>query len=184
MENPIFTRESFAEKLLSVYSQWYDITRRPPEDQPLIAYAEFHEHESGYMLVRKAEMWSADRHEYVYIYSLPHLDPETFRSLMEQTVQMGLQKVDPVSGHMCSGIVAVFLCDSADPEAEKLVKKYRFRKSFQFSLRGWAEAQAVLALTGERAVTANAAARNTAELLKSLLVPKKKKQPFSFGISL
>ena len=74
--------------------------------------------------------------------------------------------------------------DGHDPEAEKLVKKYRFRKSFQFSLRGWAEAQAVLALTGERAVTANAAARNTAELLKSLLVPKKKKQPFSFGISL
>ena len=88
---------------------------------------------------------------------------------MEEALRRGLEKVDPVPGHMCSGIVGVFICGSADAEAVKLLKKYRWRKSFQFSLRGWAEAHTALALTGESAVVSNAAGRNTAGLLKKLL---------------
>ena len=169
MENQSCSREDYVEKLLSAYSQWYDITRMPAEEAPLAACAEYHEHQTGYMLVRKAEMWSADRHEYVYIFTLPHLSAENFRSCMEEALRRGLEKVDPVPGHMCSGIVGVFICGSADAEAVKLLKKYRWRKSFQFSLRGWAEAHTALALTGESAVASNAAGRNTAGLLKKLL---------------
>ncbi|MBQ7536265.1 MAG: hypothetical protein IJT43_11695 [Stomatobaculum sp.] len=169
MEKQFISRGDCLEKILSAYSQWYDIDRMSGEDAPFAAYAEFHEHQSGYMLVRKAEMWSADRHEYVYFFTMPHLTAEGFRSGMEEVLRRGLEKVDPVPGHMCSGIVGIFICDSADEEAVKLLKKYRWRKSFQFSLRGWAEAHTALALTGEGAVVSNAAGRNTAGLLKKLL---------------
>ena len=171
-----YSREEFLEKFLSVYKQWYDVVLAAPEEAPFSAYAEFHEHQSGYMLVRKAEMWSADRHEYVYIYSMPHLDVDTAKHCTEKSTVQGLEKVDPVPGHMCSGIVSIFICDSADPEAVQLLKKYRWRKSFQFSLRGWAEAHTALVLTGDSTVVSNAAGRNTAKLLKDLLNPKQQKK--------
>ncbi len=163
------TREDFLERFLSVYARWYDVVRAEPEEAPLFACAEFHEHQSGFMLVRKAEMWSADRHEYSYIFSVPHLTPEIFSECMQKALHHGETKVDPVPGHMSSGIVAVFVCDSADPEAVELLKKFHWRKSFRFSLRGWAEAHTAMVITGENTVVSNAPGRNTAKLMKSIL---------------
>lgn len=170
------TRSSLLEHILVHYRQCYDVTTPPESEEPLVAIADFHEHQTGYMLVRKAEMWSADRHEYAYFYSVPHLTSTLAEELIAKTRKLGEVKVDPVSGHMSSSIVAIFLCDSSDEEARRVVKKYHMRKSFRFSLRGWMEGHTAMVDLSDGTVIANGAGRNNARFLKSLLKSLQKKK--------
>ena len=48
-------------------SPCYDIVRIEEQGNPLAVKAAFHEHGTGYLLVKKAELWTADRHEYLWI---------------------------------------------------------------------------------------------------------------------
>lgn len=170
------TRETLLERMLTAYGPYYDIQRKQETDAPLVATAVFHEHGVGYVLIRKAEMWSADRHEYVYIYSVPHLTGKVCQRCLEQARKLGMEQIDPQPGHMSSYIVAVFFCDSAEDDAVEMIKKCRVRKSFQFSLRGWMEVHTALVELGKDSVTANPAGRNTAKFLKSVLHPKVKQR--------
>ena len=170
------SRQELLEKVLEKYSVWYDVTRLEPEEQPLVATAYFHEHETGFMMVRKAEMWSADKHEYTYFFSLEHLDAKSAEACINRAKELGEKLIVPKAGHMCSSIVAVVFCDTADAEALKIIRSYHFRKSFQFSLKGWMEIHTAMMEVGKASVIANRAGRNTAKFLDSLVHPLEKKK--------
>lgn len=169
-----FSRESLLDGILERYSAWYNTERCAPVDAPLVAKAEFHEHETGYMLVRQAEMWSADRHEYTYFFSVPTLTKELYEQCIGIVRTQGEPLVKPDSGHMSTVLAAVFLCDSVTDEAAKAVKQCRIRKSFHFSLRGWMEVHTAAVDLGKATVIGNSVARNTVKFLKSMLHPKQK----------
>ena len=166
------TREALLARVLKAYSPYYDVERCGEASAPLAATAVFHEHGTGYVLFKSAEMWSADRHEYVYLFSVPHLTKELYERCLAQARALGEPQINPVKGHMSSFIVAEFLCDSADADAVKALKNCRIRKSFQFSLKGWMEVHTALIELGKDSVTANPSGRNTAKFLKSVLHPK------------
>ena len=165
-------RQDYLDKLLKSYSSWYDIETLDEAESPLAAKAAYHEHGSGYLLSKKAVLYTADKHEYVWFFSVPHLTQELYQSFLDRVVAEGLPKVDPKPGHMSTALTCVVLCDEADEETLMAAKKCRIRKSFQFSLRGWMEVQTVVAEMRRAAVTGNAPARDTAEFLKNLLHPK------------
>lgn len=167
-----WTRENLLDRVLDHYSVYYDVARCDASDAPLMARAAFHEHGTGYALIRKAEMWSADRHEYAFFFSVPHLTREIYETCLAQTRTLGEPLVDPVSGHMSTFLVAIFLCESVDSDAVKALKTCRIRKSFQFSLKGWMEVHTAAVDLGKDTVVGNAAGRNTVKFLKSLLHPK------------
>ena len=149
----------------------------------LVAKAAYHEHGSGYLLSKKAVLYTADKHEYVWFFSVPQLTQELYQSFLDRVVGEGLPMVDPKPGHMSTALSAVVVCDEAEEAALEAAKKCRIRKSFQFSLKGWMEVQTVIAEMGRAAVTGNASARDTAEFLKNLLHPKveqKKEKLFKF----
>lgn len=172
------TREKLLTRVLQAYAPYYDIERRDEGDAPLSAIATFHEHGTGYVLFKTAEMWSADRHEYVYIFSVPHLTKELYERCLARARGLGEPRIDPVKGHMSSFIVAEFLCDSADADAVRALKKCRIRKSFQFSLKGWMEVHTAVVELGKDSVAANPAGRNTAKFLKSVLHPRVRRKFF------
>lgn len=169
------TRQALLTRVLKAYSPYYDVECCEAADAPLAATAVFHEHGSGYVLFKTAEMWSADRHEYVYIFSIPHLTKELYERCLTQARTLGESQINPVKGHMSSFIVAEFLCDSADIDAVRALKKCRIRKSFQFSLKGWMEVHTALIELGKVSVTANPAGQNTAKFLKNVLHPRVKR---------
>lgn len=169
------TRQSLLERVIKAYSPYYDVEYCRETDAPLTATAVFHEHGSGYVLFKTAEMWSADRHEYVYIFSIPHLTLELYERCLAQARALGESQIHPVKGHMSSFVVAEFLCDSADTDAVRALKKCSIRKSFQFSLKGWMEVHTALIELGKVSVTANPAGRNTAKFLKNVLHPRVKR---------
>ena len=173
-------RRDLLEKAIQGYAPYYDIERVEDDPGSLVATAAYHEHGSGYLLSKKAVLYTADKHEYVWFFSLPRLTQELYQRCLDRVLAEGMPKIDPKPGHMSTNLVAVFLCDEAEEGALAAAAKCRIRKSFQFSLRGWMEVQTVIAELGRSAVTGNTFARDTANFLKSLLHPQMERKKTHF----
>ena len=173
-------RSELLEKVIQGYAPYYDIERAEDGDDLLVATAAYHEHGSGYLLSKKAVLYTADKHEYAWFFSVPVLTREIYQRCLDRVLAEGMPMIDPKPGHMSTNLTAVFLCDEAEDEAAAAAKKCRIRKSFQFSLRGWMEVQNVIVDLRRDAVTENACAGDTAKFLKNLLHPKMKKKKNHF----
>lgn len=170
------TRPELLDRVLQAYRSSYDVQLCQREEAPLVAAAVFHEHSTGYMMVKRAEMWAADRHEYAYFFSTPHLTEELYQQCLAKTLELGQPQVKPGKNHMCTNLVLMILCDSADETALKALRKCRIRKSFHFSLHGWMEVQTAAVELGKDSVVANSAGRNVAKFLKNTLFPQRKRR--------
>lgn len=167
-------RQQFLERLMRNYTPYYDIERfdtgeKPKPDIPIVAECVFDVHSEKYVLVKKAVLYEADSHEYLYLFSTPHLDMDTYTKCHDAAYEMGMKRVEPRRGHMYSYITALYLCDSCDADVIKKVKKTRIRKDFMFSFRGWMEFHTALVKFDDRSVCTNRAGRENAKFLKKLL---------------
>lgn len=175
-----YTRQNAIEKLLDGYAAYYNITRFPKEEKPLTALCEFFEHSEKYVLSRKAELWSADCEEFIYVFDMEVLTKELFEKCIAYVKEDGLKKADIKQGHMYTYITPIFICDTYEDIAVKTLKKYSFYKSFHFSLHGWAQINAAaLALANdEDCIIANKSGRYAAKVMKKILFSTKKKGRF------
>ena len=73
-----YTRESAVAKLLDSYRTYYNINLFEEEQKPLTAICEFFEHSEKYVLSRKAELWSADCEEFIYLFDVEYLTKEIY----------------------------------------------------------------------------------------------------------
>ena len=173
-------RAEFLEKVLAGYAGNYDIEEFQPKEGelPLVATGVLHVAESGFVLTRKAEMWSANSAEYAYFFSVPSLTDSLTEQLIQYAYDEGMSHIDPkgTKNHMCSRITAIFLCDEAEDAAVERVRKCRLYKSFQFSLKGWMEFHAVAVDCGKESVTGNRYGHQTAEFMRQVLNPKPRKK--------
>ena len=88
---------------------------------------------------KKAELWAAETHESLYLYSLPRLDFTSLVELQARTLEDGMPRIRPHSQHMCTYLSAVVLCDQADPDALAQLQKLKKHRDFKLSLHGWME---------------------------------------------
>lgn len=167
-------RTALLDKILAYYTNWYDIERCDGTEEPMVATAAFHEHGTAYMISQKAEMWSTDRHEYAYFFSLPVLDGAAYDACFSKAYALGEALVDPDKGnHMNTNIVVYFLTDHAEEDAILRLRKCRIRKNFQFGLKGWMEVHVACVDTGADTAYANGAGRKEREFLDKMLHPPK-----------
>ena len=79
-------RENLVERLKKAYSAYYDI-EEIQDGSPLKALCSYHLRDSQYVLMKQAELWAAESHEYLYLWSTDHLDvplvEEVFRRVTE-----------------------------------------------------------------------------------------------------
>ncbi len=145
----------------------FDVFRHADASPPLRLSAVFHQRSEGYALIRKATLWAAETHEYIYVYTPPFLDAPAWDAIRENALSRGLDAVRPHAEHMASYISVVLLCGGWRPDAADAVRRTRFTKSFLWGLRGWVRLRTLavrLAAPGEGAAGAdwvcNASARN------------------------
>lgn len=132
------------------------------------AYA-FHSRNEQYVLSKKVKLWSAETHEYAYVFSLPELNPESLAVCCDFARDAGLAKIRPHSEHMTSLITAVFVCDHLDDTAASMLKKLRFRKNFLFSLHGWMEFRAAALGLHDGTIVTNPAGKDLQNFLQGNL---------------
>ena len=165
-----YTRESAIERLLKNYEPFYDIHMMINGDRsPITARCDFFEHSGQYVISKKAELWSAENEEFLYLVNIPHLTLETFEELKSEIHADGMKRIHVGPGHMASYITAVFVCDTCDEDARKALKKCRIYKSFHFSLHGWMDHHTALVELSTGQIDANRGGRHTAKFMKKVL---------------
>ena len=169
-----YTREAAIERLLKSYQTYYDI-HLTEDGTPVTARCDYFEHSERYVLSKKAELWSADNEEFLYLVDIPHLTLELYEKWRAYIQEDGMQRIQVGPGHMASYITPVFICDSCDEDARRALKKCRISKSFHFSLHGWMEHRTAAIQVSTGQIDANGSGRQTAKILKNILYPKKKK---------
>ena len=169
------SRGEMLEKLLRAYGDYFDIERKGEEDLPLAAVCHFHVRSAKYVLMKKAELWSAASNEHVYICSMPELTADLYRQCEKTAYEQGMALIKPDKEHMYTYITAVFLCDTCTDEARMLLKKCHIYKSFHFSLYGWMDFHTVLAERGADRFLTNRSGRANAKLMENIFMTKGKR---------
>lgn len=130
------------DKLLSVYSHSYDIYRDGQEEcAGFPAAAFYYLRDENYLLSRQHVLSAVEQHEYLYFFLTDHLDEETLLKQIELSKHSGLSHVKPHKDHMFSNVGLVVLANTISPEAQKLIKRTRFRKNYKLTFHGWTEYQ-------------------------------------------
>lgn len=166
------TRQEAVEKLLRSYETYFNITPFEEKDLPLVARCDFFEHSQKYVLSRKAELWSANSEEFLYLFEMPELTLEVFEKCKNQVIQDGMERMHIGPGHMYSFITAIFICDRCNKETVKALKKSHMYKSFKFSLHGWMDYHNAVLICDTNEIKSNYAGKNTAKILKRVLFHK------------
>lgn len=159
--------ERVLEGLKKAYTTYFDI-EEIDDGTALKARCDYHMRDSQYVLVKKAELWAAENHEYLYLWDAGRLDAAGVEEIFRRTLEDGEPRVKPHSQHMYTYLTAVALYDSAQPDALTQLKKLKKRREFKLSLHGWMEFRiaAVDLSTGE--ITVNRAGKALAKDLKRL----------------
>ena len=164
-----YTRESAIERLLKNYGPYYNIHMIEDDQTPITARCDFFEHSGQYVISKKAELWSADNEEFLYVLSIPHLTLELYEQWRDYVQAEAMERIHVGPGHMASYITPIFICDTCDEAARKALKKCRIYKSFHFSLHGWMDHHTALVELSTGQIDGNLGGRHTAKILKKVL---------------
>ena len=82
-----YTRESAIERLLKNYGPYYNIHMIEDDQTPITARCDFFEHSGQYVISKKAELWSAENEEFLYL--LEHRNGKVSEFLFEKIQEKG-----------------------------------------------------------------------------------------------
>lgn len=161
-------RQAVLESLKGAYAAYYDV--QPVDDgSALKALCAYHLRDSQYVLVKKAELWAAECHEYLYLWSLDHLDEDGVEEIFRRVLSDGEPRVRPHAQHMNTYLTAVALYDSADPQALARLKKLKRRREYKLSLHGWMEFRIAAVDLSTVEITTNRSGKAVEKDLKRLV---------------
>lgn len=162
MDKLNFSREEAMEKILEVYSRWYilkdelttvservDSSDVPNPEITLVRSGRMDEEEGQYLMSRRAMIWEAESHEYIYFFYANHLTKADVEKAIAESYARGMKCIVPGPKHRCSYIATVVVADSADTEAVSFIKKFKKRENFKMSLHGWMDQMVGLVVPGK-----------------------------------
>ena len=166
----------YLNRLLLKYSGTFDIYQPYTilgREYP--AYGYFFSHVEKYVLVRKANMWSADSYEHVLFAEPAELTKEhlqEYRQAIEEYIEPTLvlkgEKL-PEPNHMYSYITIAVVTEKAlSPEMKKAVKRFKFEKSYMHNIRGYSQARIAVASMEDETVCVNNMGRSLKKMYRSV----------------
>lgn len=134
------TSEEVLNKLQKQYCVYYDVRSGiEHKSMPFALEADFHSSSEKYVLVKSAQLWRYENHEYVYIAAVSDLNQENFIKYKDTVLCEGLTRVKPHKEHMYTHITLVLVADNIEPTLFKLISKTHFHKDFKCSFHGWVD---------------------------------------------
>ncbi|MEE0705634.1 MAG: hypothetical protein UCH28_04525 [Adlercreutzia sp.] len=159
-------RRRVIERLLAAHEAWFDVQRNHRfAGRTFPGYAEFHSTASQYVLVKRAKLWEASSHEYLFFCETPHLDEAAWRDLLSFMTTEALAKVTLEPDHMSSYLSLVVVADKVDEEVARSVRKAHFRKNFLLGLRGWVDLRVAVVDLGRGEIDTNTQGKPLRETL-------------------
>ena len=135
----------------------------------LVAHYNYRRTDQAYVLTKKAPIWSAETHEYVYVFSVPHMTEALWRDCRDEALELGMREIRPHDEHRVSMITALIVCSTAETPALEELVRCRRRKDFLWGFHGWMEFRAACVVLDSQEVHVNRAARDLEEFLRKNL---------------
>lgn len=133
------------QKFISSLKSFYNINLLQNQDVPcLYARCDYFEHSQKFMVSKKANLWTADCEEFIYVFSAKNLSEEIFDSCMDFVNQDWKNQAHIGSGHMYTYVTPVFICAETSQTVIRKIKKCRIKKNFLFCFHGWMEYHAAI----------------------------------------
>lgn len=163
------------EKVLKSYERYFDVTRDTEyEGLSVAAEAAFHSRSEKYVLVKKAQLWAAEAHEYAFFSMVSHLDEKTLDTYRAVILKEGLSRVKPMKDHMYTYVTMIIIADEMDEGIEKVIKKIHYHKNYLLSIHGWSDLRvAVYDMKKDRVIT-NRAGHELSKMFKSVTDKKRR----------
>lgn len=159
------------ERLLKAHESWFNVEREHAFGGRVFpGYAEFHAEDSQYVLVKRAKLWEASSHEYLFFVVLDTLDAPAFADLLAFMKTTALDKIELDENHMTSYLSLVVIADEADDGVLAQVKKTRFRKNFAWGLKGWADLRIAIIVLDDKCVVTNSMGKPLAHTIEQNMV--------------
>ena len=171
-----YTVESAVEKLLASFRAYYNITEKQEKEIPVRAVCEYYEKSQRYVVSQKAELWSENSEEFIFLFQMERLTEELFAKCRDYAYEKGMEMAHIGPGHMYTYITPIFVCETCDEEARKALKKCRIFKSFRFSFHGWMDLHAAVLEVNHNLISSNAGGRSVEKVMKNVLFNSKKKR--------
>lgn len=159
--------ERVLQGLKNAYTAYFDI-EDIDDGSALKVLCAYHNRDSQYVLVKKAELWAAESHEYLYLWDAERLDGALTEEIFRRTLADGEPRVEPHAQHMYTYLTAVVLCGSAEPDALEQLKRLKKRRDYRLSLHGWMEFRIAAVDLSNGEITVNRAGKALAKDLKRL----------------
>ncbi len=156
--------EKFTDSLKSFYN--IDLNSGIPG---VAARADYFEHCEQFLVSRKANLWTADGEEFMYILTAEHLTRDFFDSSMEKIGSDWKNHAHIGPGHMYTYITPVFLCQTADKDALKALKKFRKYKSYRLGFHGWSEFHTAAYVCSMGSACSNGSGRGVRKMLLKVM---------------
>lgn len=173
------TAGSYLDTILEKMVPTHNILRDYDADGRIFpAYAGYEASAEKYVLTRKANLWKVSESEHVLFMTVPpSAEPEAFfdeavrlvGSFMEPAFSRGHAKYPP-KDHMRTFLSVVLV--SEQPLGQELIRKirrYRYEKSYLFSLRGYAQGRLIAVDLPVRKVYTSPAAKDVAAFYRQVL---------------
>lgn len=164
--------EEVKERLLNSFQTYYNVNRE--KEDPFDATAEFHSHGEQFFFFKVAKYADIDSNEYVYVSTMDALTPEAVTELSKTAWERGIAKVHPGEGHKNSDVSLYLICNSISEEAEKLVKKTKYSKSYMFTFYGWSNFRLVALDLSTQKCVSNRLGSDLKKNLQAAAVPQNK----------
>ena len=130
----------YIEELVLRLSKNFDIKHNVELlDEEVAVLARMEVHNQQHFAVKKIKIWHAENYEYVIVKifdSLDELQLEAFTGYLKKALD---NLVKPHSEHMYTIITGIIVTDDFSESLEKKIKRFKYRKTYALSLKGWAE---------------------------------------------
>lgn len=171
-----YTRMEAIERMLDSYEAYYNVLNNEEEPKELAARCEFYQQTEGSMLVKNDVSWQYTSEEFLYLYNIEHLTLDKAKEIISFVHDDGYKRMHIGPRHMYSYITPVIICDSADSEALRELKRCKISKSFRFSLHGWMEVHTAVLEVNNDTITTNRSGKSVEKVLKSVLYNTKRRR--------
>ena len=169
-------RTVYLDRLLAKFSSSFDIYM-PYQIHGIEypAYAYHFTHQEKYVLVKEANMWSADGYEHVLFIDAEVIDEaiiERAKDIIANYFEPELVRKGekyPAKNHMYSYLTVVIIGNHySDSKLASKVKRYQFDKGYQFSIRGYSAGRMIAVTMDDEKVITNGAAKKSKKVFKAV----------------
>ena len=111
-------------RILAAHEAFFDVHRDYEfAGRSFPGFAEFHSFGEQYVLVKRAKLWEANSHEYLFFTYAETFDEAQLDKWVRFMKERGLEKVTSEPNHMSSGLALVVIADNCTEGAKRAVRR-------------------------------------------------------------